>query len=145
MNWVNSLPFLVSSSQNGWSLTPLALEYETNSNSSLENTYIPYNQRVQTLFNALVQASTLQGFFDATTTFIHSIKQTTYQNIHITPRHLANSEEIIRRKILWGFFAFVLRSCIESLKYSLEILVHLHDRSDISAAIAIVRRWPHVH
>ena len=98
----NPSPFLVSSSLNGWLLTPLSEELPMNSNPSFGNTYFSNSpQPFLTRSNAFLHASTLHGFFDATNTFFITLfLQTLYTNTS-TPSHPLFSS--------FSFFFFLFR------------------------------------
>lgn len=52
-------------------------------------------------------------------------------------------EEIVWRRIVRGHLSLALRGRVVGDEVALQILVHLHNRSDVTAAIAVVRGGPH--
>ena len=54
-------------------------------------------------------------------------------------------QEIVRRRVLRGLLPLAVRSSVVRFECVLQVLVHLHNRRYVAAAVAVVRSRPHVH
>ena len=54
-------------------------------------------------------------------------------------------QKVVWWRILGRFFSFVMWCRVIHLQRCLQILVHFHDRRQVSTPVTIVRRRPHIH